>query len=139
MQKCKIIYKDKEYDLTKYLDDINKKYNKGNQITIKLKSINNITSCDNMFYRCKSLVSLSGLSKWETSKITDMSGMFSGCQSLKSLPDISNWNTSNVDGMDFMFDRCKSLISLPDIYLNGIFIMLMEWFLYFVIVNHYYH
>ena len=45
-----------------------------------------------MFYGCKSLISLSDISNWNTNNVTNMSFMFFGCKSLISLPDISNWN-----------------------------------------------
>ena len=76
---------------------------------------NNIKNISLMFSGCISLISLSDLSKWNTSNVIDMRGMFELCISLKSLPDISQWNTSNVTNMSFMFNECNSLISLPDI------------------------
>ena len=55
---------------------------------------------NNLFYGCKSLLSIPDISNWNTSKVKDISkdisNMFYGCSSLKSLPNISNWNTSNV-------------------------------------------
>ena len=95
-----------------------------------------------MFYKCSSLLSLSGISKWNTSIITDMSYMFDTREicskdnsffgihigvctpqfsyftinsKLASLPDISKWNTSNVSNMSCMFRDCYLLLSLPDI------------------------
>ena len=142
IQKCKIIYKEKEYGLTGYLKDIDFFYNNKDEFTLKLKGINNITDISYLFERCQSLFYVPDLSKWNTSKITkmresfcncenlislpdmskwnisnvfDISRMFFGCKSLKSLPDISKWNTSNVTDMRFMFSDCSSLISLPDI------------------------
>ena len=44
-----------------------------------------------------------------------MDGIFSYCLSLVSLTDISKWNTSNVTNMKDIFLNCFSLISLPDI------------------------
>ena len=44
-----------------------------------------------------------------------MESMFFGCSSLLSLTDISKWNTSNVTNMGYMFEDCSSLSSLPDI------------------------
>ena len=81
---CKIIYKNKEYELREY---INIKDNKKEKIEIKLKGINNIKNMSHMFAECKSLSSLPEISKWNTSNVTYMNGMFS-CESLSSLPDI---------------------------------------------------
>ena len=75
----------------------------------------NINNMSYMFYNCKTLNSLSDISKWNTSNVNNMSYMFSGCNLLKSLPNISNWNTNNVTNMNDMFSDCKSLNSLPDI------------------------
>ena len=135
---CKIIYNNKEYDLSIKFDckDI-----KENLLKIKLKGINNVTILDSMFEGCSQLSNLSNfsnmdtsyailmnnlfknckclelpdISNWNTHKVFQMIDMFSGCSSLKSLPDISNWNTSNVFQMNHMFSGSSSLISLPDI------------------------
>ena len=135
---CKIIYNNKEYDLSEYFNCQNVKEN---ILRIKLKGINNINNLDCMFERCSQLSPLSDfsnwdttyvfnmmsifkdckffklpdISRWNTSNVLSMDNMFNGCSSLKSLPDISNWNTSNVLSMDNMFSGCSSLNSLPDI------------------------
>ena len=110
---------------------------------IKLKGITNMTDLSYMFYECSSLLSLTDISKWNTTIITNMSNMFNTsekreiyneplfgiqlgiCESLFSytinnskltlLPDISEWDTSNVNSMNNMFYDCSSLLSLPDI------------------------
>ena len=112
--KCKIIYKNGEYDLTDYLSNIDRYYNNQDEFTLKLNNIKNIKSAYSMFFNCASLFSLD-ISEWDTSNIEDMSYMFYGCESLFSLPDISKWNTWNVFTMDGMFENCESLTSLPDI------------------------
>ena len=43
---------------------------------IKLKGITNITDLSYMFYECSSLLSLTNISKWNTTIITNMSNMF---------------------------------------------------------------
>ena len=68
-----------------------------------------------MFFYCSSLISISGISEWNTNNVGDISEMFYNCTSLKSLPDISKWNTSKVYNMSYMFYNCSSLMSLPDI------------------------
>ena len=88
-----------------------------NNISINFDSFDtkNIKNMKSMFNGCVSLISLSGLSEWNTEKVNFMSAMFWECYSLKSLPDISKWNTKNVIDMSHMFRECISLISLPDI------------------------
>ena len=99
--KCKIIYKDNEYDLNEYFDDIDNNYNNKDLFSIKLRVINNITTVYQMFNGCNNLISLDilDLSKWDTSNVTELSCIFSCCSSLSTLPDISRWNVSNVKNM----------------------------------------
>ena len=136
---CNIIYENKEYPLTETFSDFDRKKKK---LTIKLEGINNIINMSQMFYECKSLLSIKYSTKCDTSKVTSMRSMFNGCTSLKKMigisnfdtsnvtdmycmfyecrslifmPDISNWDTSKVNNMSGMFERCSSLIALPDI------------------------
>jgi len=105
--KCKIIYNNKEYELTEYFDNID------NELKIKLKGITKITKIKSMFNSCYSLFSLPDIYKWNTSNVTDMNFMFNCCKSLTSLPDISKWNTSNDTEMFNMFWGCKSSLNIP--------------------------
>ena len=89
INKCKIIYQDEEYNLTKYLEDIDQEYNSDEIITIKLKGYNNVNNMSYMFDYCNNLSSLPDLSKWNTSNVNDMSCMFLDCNNLSSLPDLS--------------------------------------------------
>ena len=75
----------------------------------------NLTDLSGLFYNCKSLISIEGISDWDTSDVTNLNGIFYGCSSLKSLPDISSWDTGNVKDLRFCFYGCSSLLSLPDI------------------------
>ena len=135
---CKIIYNNKEYDLTEHFDCKNIK---DNILKFKLKGINNVIDLESMFEGCSTLSHLSDfsnfdtsyvitmgnlfkdckcpmlpdISKFNTSNVFNMNSMFEGCSSLKSLPDISKFNTSNVIYMSSMFSGCSSLKSLPDI------------------------
>ena len=74
--KCKIVYKDKESELTSFLkvdkEDINK-----DLCIIKLRGINNITDTSYMFYGCYLLISLPDISKWNTSNIIAAFYLFS--------------------------------------------------------------
>ena len=115
IHKCKIIYKEEEYELKEYFEDIDYRYDNKEEFEIKLKGINNITNMSYMFDGCESLFSLPDISKWKACNVNNMCSMFDRCKSLSSLPDISKWNTSNVNDMSYMFYGCKSLSSLPDI------------------------
>ena len=118
---CRIIYKDKYYDLKIFFDinqDNNENENQLNEniLSIKLKmDINKITNLSNMFNQCIQLKSFSDISKINTINITDISNIFYGCSQLLSLPDISKWNISNVINMEGLFQGCSALISLPDL------------------------
>ena len=52
---------------------------------------NSITHAEEMFYGCKSLLSLPDISKWDAKNVTNIDNIFYGCCSLQSLPDISKW------------------------------------------------
>ena len=118
-EKCKIIYKNKEYELKGYFNDIDKEYNNKDEIKIKLKGIENITNMSCMFDCCETLSSLPDISKYNTSKVTNMSYMFSGCNILSSLPDISKWDTSKVIDMSGIFYKVVHYLHCL-IYQNGI-------------------
>ena len=104
--KCKILYKNKEYKLKKYFDEIDKKYNYKDTISFRLKGINNITDMSYMFSECNSFYSLPDISKLNISKVTNISNLFYGCRRIQSLPDISKWDTSNVNNMSYIFCGC---------------------------------
>ena len=57
--KCKIIYKNKEYKLKEYFEDIEKNYNYNDLIKLKLRYFNNIIDISNMFEYCDKLLSFS--------------------------------------------------------------------------------
>lgn len=67
-----------------------------------------VTSAAYAFYNMKSLTTITGLSRWDTSKITTMNSMFKGCTGLKSL-DFSSFNTKNVTDFSSMMYGCTGL------------------------------
>ena len=111
---CKIVFNEKEYDLT---SDIFRDLviEKKETFEIILKGINKITNISYMFSGCSTLLSIDDLSKLNTYKITDMNHMFHACESLLYLPDLSKWNIKNVKNISYMFNECVKLENLPDI------------------------
>ena len=112
---CKIIYDNKEHELSDYIEIKNLRKIEKNILEIKLIGIEDIRNAYCMFYDCSSLISLPDISEWNTKNVTHMNCMFAGCSSLISLPDISKWNLQNLITMNSIFARCSSLQSLPDI------------------------
>ena len=95
-QKCKIICEGKIYELTDYFDSNALDNRNSNILEIKLNGIDKITDASHMFSKCTSLISISGISHWNTINVTNMSMMFHGCSSLKFLPNISGFKMDNV-------------------------------------------
>ena len=54
--KCKIIYKNKDYDLTDYFDIIDKNYDNKDEYILKLIIPNDIKDISYMFANCISLI-----------------------------------------------------------------------------------
>ena len=107
-----------KYKYNSYSDMSNMFYNCKSlkSLSIVSKFVENYAyNINSMFYNCESLVSLPDISQWNTEKINDMSKLFYNCKSLKSLPDISKWNTINVIDISYLFYNCELFSSLPDI------------------------
>ena len=66
---CKIIYENKEYDLSEYFPVEN---NNSNKLKFKLKGINNITDLSCMFKFCSNLSDESDFSNWDTGYVNSM-------------------------------------------------------------------
>lgn len=94
----------KQEDLTeKYKDLPNLKAIVTTEISDK------VTSLENMFFGCFSLVDISTLRDWDVSNIDNMNGLFKECNSLKEISALENWDVSNVSTMRSMFENCFSL------------------------------
>ena len=105
--------------INKYVTDL-KCFFEGCSSLISIDGISDWNTCDitnlsNFFKDCSLLEKIPDISNWDTSEVTDMSCMFDGCSSLKELPDISNWKTHKVEDMQFMFAGCSQLKILPNI------------------------
>ena len=101
--KCKIIYKNKIYELKEYFSYIDISYNHKDLIRFKIIFINNIIDMSYMFYNCDQLNSLSDNNKANLNilnfqiYIINMSFMFYGCTSLIYIPDILIRNTFDTN------------------------------------------
>ena len=100
---CKILYKNKIYELKEYFEDIDINYNHKDLIKLKLIFIHNIIDMSFMLYYYNSLISLSinGKTNINASNlqihIVNMNYLFYHCNSLLiSLPNISNWIHSKL-------------------------------------------
>ena len=60
--KCKIIYKNKEYELKEYFENIDNNYKNKKYFSFILKINKNINNLSNMFYECHSLFSIRDMS-----------------------------------------------------------------------------
>ena len=70
--KCKIIYKAKEYELNEYFNDIDNNYNGKDEIEIILRIKDIINNVSYMFYECNTLLSFPDNYQLNSSSITDM-------------------------------------------------------------------
>ena len=111
--KCKIIIKGEEIELSSRLNIDKSQVDNNNILEVRLKGIKQITNLSDMFSWCPPFSV--DMSKWNTENITDMTYMFYNCNKSLTLPDISNFNTQNVTKMDYMYANNIHLLSLPDI------------------------
>lgn len=73
----------------------------------ELKNTSNVNHTGYMFYNCDSLQTVPA---FDTSKVTNMSSMFYSCEYLQIVP---LFDTSSVVIMDSMFSSCRSLKTVP--------------------------
>ena len=67
--KCKIIYKNKAFELKEWLEDIDENYNHNEFIKLKLKFVYNDIDISNFFEGCNRLVSVKRVSNGNSKKI----------------------------------------------------------------------
>ena len=94
IDKCKIIYNDKEFDLMEYFTFDNN-YNHNDSIKIQLRINNNITDISHMFDECKELLSISYLSVGNFN-ITDINKSFDGNNFNNSSKKADNSNEIDI-------------------------------------------
>ena len=87
--------------------------------SLKIKKVESIgtivlnAKSDYLFYNCRNLTDLTGLSSWNVSNVTSMNNMFLICSNLTDLTPLANWNVSKVMNMESMFSSCSSHTDLP--------------------------
>jgi len=81
--KCKLIYKNKKYELKDYFEDIENKGKDKDKIKLKIYGINNISDMSRMFYGCYHLSSFSDCQNQQN--IDDLNDNFSEDNSYASL------------------------------------------------------
>ena len=103
---CKIIYNNKEYELTSNfnVENITEDF-----LEIKLKGINYIKDMSYIFYNCSSLLSVINKNNYDFKNVTNMSSMFFGCSLLRNLSTFEQIDTRNVTNMSFLFSLCSKL------------------------------
>lgn len=69
-------------------------------------NLTNVTSLENIFYSCASLIGNSSFNSWDTSNVTNLQAAFSNCP-LFNQP-LGNWDTSNVTRMVLTFALATS-------------------------------
>ena len=109
----KLVLEGKELDLVEVLDL--KNYNIKDFLEIKLIGDFTKIAPREMFFLASNLLSVDGISNWDTTNFTDIAQMFHNCHILEKIPDISAWDTKNIEDMNHLFDGCNSITSLPDI------------------------
>ena len=91
----KIIYKEQEYELEEYFENIDNNYNYKDLIKIKLILINNIIDFSYMFYKCKALLSFKDTPEINDSKMNKTSNNLSESCTLSSFPSESKTDFCN--------------------------------------------
>ena len=96
--KCKIIYKEKEFEMQEYFEDIDNNYNNyKNEIILKLRIYNNITDLSHMFDGCKSLFSINDIPQMKSNITEYENNLHSEVELTSNLKYESEENISNID------------------------------------------
>ena len=117
-------------------------FNKENNIYIRPIIDNNIyddskwetkiSTMNEIFSNCSSLISIPDISYWDTSNVIDMNKIFYNCKNLSSLPDITKWNYKNVIYTNNMFDNSSFFSLLPDLSKIKIYDNILNYLLNFI-------
>ncbi len=128
--KCKILYKGKEYELKEFFEDIDNNYNHKDEILFKLKEIKCITIMSYLFHNCNHLSSLLIFQKNNflkiTKKIDERLSESNSSISLDEESEKSNWNTlSEIEKNDFyygcnplFFNELSTILNNKSSYFN---------------------
>ena len=117
---CKIIYKNKEYELKEYFEDIDNNYNQKDEISIKLKINKDIFNMSKMFFECNSLLEIKEITKKNccNNKTLDLDNF----EYSSSFEDDSQQNIINESEENSLYRDCeccqisKSISSIQNIY-----------------------
>ena len=99
--KTKLIQFSSLYKLKSYIND--GKANVGeNEIDVSKIDISNLDTLSGLFEELN-VEKIIGLEHWDVSHIRDFSYMFSRCKYLVEISDISKWNYTSAEDLSFMF------------------------------------
>ena len=90
--KCKIIYKETEYELKEYFEEIDPNYNNNDLIKLKLRINNNIEDISHMFEGCNNLISIA---ECKTNNENDFDRNHNSIDSLNPVSNKSEFGLSN--------------------------------------------
>ena len=100
INKCKIVYDNKEYQLKEYLEVIEGQFNHKDPITFKLRGFYNITDISYIFNECDSLTSLS---------FADQKNESNSPKETDTNDNNFLFSNYNINNMSFMFYGCNEL------------------------------
>ena len=82
-----------------------------------------------MFYGCKNIKNIQGISKWDTKNVTNMSGMFSYCSSLNNLEGIKRSSITaaiflppSTEASEFRTPCAQNACATPGVLLGVFFV-----------------
>ena len=114
--KCKIIYKNKEYELKEYFEDIDNNYKNKEEISFILRINKNITDISYMFYNCVELLLIRDITNVNYSYkdsliINDMQNEINYSNENEENDEIFNQNKQNNLCKDLEPDQISSSLS----------------------------
>ena len=121
--KCKIVYKNKKYELIQFLVEIDINYiHETKEIKIKLFGVNNIRNMEQMFYRCYHLSSIKESCKFKNQeKDTELINMIFENDIYSSIFEEKNYDYSNIENIyAFTFNDMLKIYSDSTLTISNI-------------------
>ena len=84
----------------------------------------NVANIEYMFRDCITLTTLTGIDKFDMSKITSVSGLFMNCSKLTSL-NLPDFSKSTITDATYMFSGCTSITSIDLSKFNATYVTSM--------------